>query len=304
MSTEYSKHCTKSGGVIVKFKRQFGFIIFMLVTFLVAAFYQKSEVVITSAPAETAIQESIKLPILMYHLISEKPKKWGKYVVSPAELEHDIQMILKQGFTPVFVNDLIAYKQGKGTLPDKPIMITFDDGNRSDYVYAFELAKKYKIKMISSTVGAYTERYSSIADKNIDYAHLSWDEMHEMQNSGFFEFQNHSYNLHNCDINRKGCLKKRGESDWHYENLIGEDFKLSQQLFKKNELPVPKCFTYPYGGTNDTLLNYVKKNGFLASLGTYERVNVLNGSPDELYNLCRYNRTHNMDITKILRQVE
>ena len=73
------------------------------------------------ASGSANIEEPIKLPILMYHQISEKPKKWGKYVVSPKELEHDIKLVLDRGFTPITVSELVAYVNGEGTLPKKDV---------------------------------------------------------------------------------------------------------------------------------------------------------------------------------------
>lgn len=287
----------------MRYRRQMIFVIAMLLVFSFSALTDTQFSQQASGSANH-IENSVKLPILMYHQISEKPQKWGKYVVSPTELERDIKLILERGFTPITVSDLIAYSNGETSLPSKPIMITFDDGNRSDYVYAFPLAKKYGVKMVSSPVGAYSEQYSNLDDHNVDYAHLTWDEMREMQDSGLFEFQNHSYNLHQFDVNRKGCLKKKNESESDYQKLILEDFKKSQQLFIDHQLSAPVCFTYPFGSTNDILLQYVKQSGFAATLGTYEHVNVLSGDAEELYDLGRFNRPHNFDIRRILNQAE
>ncbi|MEG2377307.1 MAG: polysaccharide deacetylase family protein [Clostridia bacterium] len=249
-------------------------------------------------------ESAFKLPIIMYHQVSEKPKKLGKYVISPAEFEHDVKLALARGFTPITVNDLIAHADGVKKLPPKPIIFSFDDGCQSDYVYVFGIAKKYGIRIVSSPVGAYTEEYSGDVPRPVDYAHLSTGEMREMQESGLFEFQNHSYNMHNFDINRKGCLKRKGESEKSYDALIRADFERAQKIFRDSGLPEPTCFTYPFGSTNETLLTHVKTFGFRASLGTYERVNVLTGAQDELYDLKRFNRPHGMDIKKILSQAE
>ncbi len=255
----------------------------------------------TSGAAEQ-ITQGVTLPILMYHQISEKPQKWGKYVVSPRELEADLRLIRARGFTPITVSELRAAFRGEAELPEKPVMITFDDGNRSDYVYAFPLAKKYGMKMISSPVASYSEQYSALDDRNVDYAHLTWAEMREMQASGLFEFQNHSYDLHRFDVNRKGCLKRRGETEASYRSLLLADFEKSQALFVENGLPAPICFTYPFGSTNALLLQYVKERGFSATLGTYEHVNHLTG--DSLFDLGRFNRPHGYDIRRILNQAE
>ncbi len=246
----------------------------------------------TLIPAASNIK-AVKLPILMYHKISPRQSSWGKYSISPYELEADIKLILTRGFTPINMADLIAYTNGTEKLPEKPIMLTFDDGNRSDFLYAYPLAQKYNIKILCSTVGAYTE--------NSDKVYLSWEEMQEMQKSGLVEFQNHSFDLHNFDSSRKGCLKSNAETSEHYKTLISDDLSRSQALFERNGIKTPTCFTYPFGMRDDLLLDYVKENGFEASLGTYAQINVLG---DNLYDLRRFNRPHNYNIGKILDLAE
>ena len=172
-------------------------------------------------------------------------------------------------------------------------MLTFDDGNRSDFLYAYPLALKYKVKIVCSPVGLYTENYS---DKN-SHVYLSPDEMLEMEKSGFVEFQNHSYNLHNFSSARKGCLKSDAETDANYRALILDDLSRAQKVFDDNGLKRPTCFTYPYGMRDDNLLKLVRELGFSASLGTYARINILG---DNLFDLCRFNRPHGYNINKIL----
>lgn len=241
------------------------------------------------------VEEGIKLPILMYHKISENKKSWGKYSISPEEFEDDIKLILKRGFTPITISDLENHVKSKTPLPEKPIMLTFDDGNYSDYAYAYPLAREYKVKFVSSPVGIYTEEYT---DENV---YLSWDEMREMEKSGFVEFQNHSYNLHNFDSHRKGALKSSAEGDDDYKALVLEDLSRSQELFLKNGLKVPTCFTYPFGMRDDTLLELIKEAGFTSTLGTYARINTMG---ENLFDLKRFNREHNYDVGKILDLAE
>lgn len=248
--------------------------------------------------------QQVRLPIFMYHQVSERAGKWGKFVISPEEFEQDVKTLIDRGYTTVTVNDLIDYTEGEKSLPEKPVMLTFDDGYQSDFVYVLPIIQKYGVKIVCSTVGAYTELYSGDVHKHVNYAHLSWDEMRTMHESGLVEFQNHSYNLHNYDYNRRGCLKKKGESSWHYDNLLKEDFELSQQLYWENLGIRPACFTYPFGSVNDELLEHVRDFGFLASLGAYEKINYLTGDPEELYDLRRFNRPHNFDISRILDKAE
>lgn len=255
-------------------------------------------------PTAAVVKNPVTLPILMYHQISEKPNRLGKYVISPQEFEQDCKLISEMGFETVTVNDLIAYTQGNGDLPEKPIMLTFDDGYESDYVYAFPILKRYGMRAVSSTVGSYTETYSGDVVKHIDYSHLNWDQMREMQGSGVFEFQNHSFDLHRYSEERKGCRKSAAETVWQYDKLIREDIGHAQELFRKNLGHEATCFTYPFGSVDERLRNYILECGFSASLGVYEHLNFLTGNPEELYELNRFNRTHNYDIKPILEKAK
>ena len=249
-------------------------------------------------------EDAIPLPILMYHQVLDLPPKLGKYVISPKELEADLRLLSDLGYETVTIADLVDLCDGKRTLPKKPVMLTLDDGYQTDYLNVFPLLKKYNMEGVFSVVGAYTERYSTPEiDKHINYAHLSWEEISEMQESGLCEFQNHSYNMHSL-LSRHGCLKINGESEDHYTAIMHDDLAHSQDLFEKMLGEAPLCFTYPYGGTNDTLRGLVHEHGFAASLGTYEEINFLTGDKNELFDLRRFNRSHGRDISKILRKAE
>ena len=64
-------------------------------------------------PARAA-GESVALPIVMYHHVSEKPGNWNDYVVSPAELESDLCWLRDHGYTAVGVAELLAWADGRG----------------------------------------------------------------------------------------------------------------------------------------------------------------------------------------------
>lgn len=272
-------------------------VFFLIALCAVSLFFVSKE---KALPAIAEEDDEIRLPILMYHQVLDLPKKLGKYVVSPQELEADIRLLRELGYETVTVSELIAYYNGEGSLPKKPIMLTFDDGYQTDYKNVFPLLQQYNMKAVFSVVGAYTERYSTEGiDKHINYAHLSWDEISEMQKSGHCEFLSHSYDLHSLK-GRHGCLKASGESDADYRTLIHDDITHAQKLLAEKLGKAPPAFTYPYGGTDDELREIIREEGFSASLGTYEEINVITGDPAELYDLRRFNRAHGRDIRKII----
>lgn len=96
-----------------------------------------------------------QVPVLMYHHISEEGNDSTE--LSPEAFEAQIAALAEAGYTSVFPEDLAAYVREGKELPEKPIVITFDDGYLSNYEYAYPILKKYgmvaTIFVIGSTVG-------------------------------------------------------------------------------------------------------------------------------------------------------
>ena len=244
--------------------------------------------------------EPIHLPIIMYHQISKKESKLGTYVISVDEFEQDLQMFTDLGFTAITVDDLIKFVTKKDTLPEKPIMLTFDDGAQSDYIYALPLLQKYEMKAIFSIVGKFADKYSEPnLIKNVDYAHLCWDEIREMYKSGLADFQNHSYGLHVID-KRHGPLPCKFESDKDYQQVIQEDLGRLNAAFKEHIGIEPKAFTCPFGCYNDRLREAVRRAGFSVIFTSHQKMNTLTGDPEELFMLKRFLRTHGKDMYKLV----
>ena len=81
------------------------------------------------------------------------------------------------------MTDLINYTKGNGTLPQKPIIITIDDGFESIYTYVYPLMKKYNMCAVVGIVGSFADFSSKEQDHNIDYSYLNWDQISELINT-------------------------------------------------------------------------------------------------------------------------
>lgn len=185
------------------------------------------------ADAEAKVEDRIDLPIIMYHGLLKEEKRQGQFIISPNLFEQDLRYLQENGYTTVVIADLIAYVQDGKPLPEKPVMLTFDDGYYNNYLYAFPLLKQYNCKMVLSPIGRYTDEYTQNKDTHANYAHCSWDAVREMMASGLVEFQNHSYNLHSIDSGRKGAKKKAVESLVDYRTLLVEDVMKMQTRMRE-----------------------------------------------------------------------
>lgn len=241
------------------------------------------------APVAELKDGKTAVPIVMYHSVLDDESRSGKYVVTPKTLESDLKYLKDNGYQTVVISDLISCKNGETSLPEKCIMLTFDDGYYNNYSYLFPLLKKYDMKAVLSVVGRYTDEYSKAGESmNNNYSHATWVQLKEMQDSGYIEIQNHSYDLHDWS-QRKGILRKKGEEKEQYREYVTADILKMQQKLKDNTGRTATCFAYPFGSVNGESREIVEKLGFEVTLGCEEGINYIDKT-HTLKELKRYNR--------------
>ena len=91
------------------------------------------------------------IPILMYHALVEGGRTGTiggsedpVYTIEKVQFEAHIRQLITLGFETVLLRDVVAWLSGKGVLPPKSVMITFDDGHVSNLTLAFPILEKYK----------------------------------------------------------------------------------------------------------------------------------------------------------------
>lgn len=246
--------------------------------------------------------ENTAIPIIMYHNISPKPSLTGQYCVSVKEFEKDLINIGNSGYTPVSIQQLISYYNNSEPLPEKPIVITFDDGQESFYKYAFPLLKKYNYCAVMNIVGSFTDQYTQINDHNVDYSYLNWTEVQQLYNSKIVEIGNHTYNMHEITALRKGCGIKKGQEPLEYCNELNADIGMLQERLKAFTGETAYIFAYPYGHISQQAPEIIKQMGFQAMLTCEEK---LNYTRDEnwIYNLGRFNRSGNITSNEFFKKL-
>ncbi len=235
--------------------------------------------------------DGIKLPIVMYHQLTKSESRAGKYVLTLEQFEKDLKYLKEKNYETVTVNQLIDYSQGKGSLPEKSVMITFDDGCETLYSYALPLLQKYGFTAVGFAVGATTDYYSEIDDHNLNYSCLTWDEIREMCNGKIIDIQSHSYDLHKNTGSRSGAKKKKGETLEQYSEFLMADMSKMKEKMNEHIGKIPVAFAYPFGSYSSESADILKKCGIMMTFTCEERVNVIKKSePEILFGLGRYNR--------------
>ena len=246
---------------------------------------------------------SLKLPIVMYHHLSPKNKLQGDYVLSPGELEADLQYLQEHGYESITTKQLIGWSRGEVQLPEKPVMITFDDGYESTLVYGGPLLEKYGFQAVVAVIGSAADLFSEKQDHMLDYSYLAWDAVRDISHGDIFEVQCHTYTMHKLNT-RKGCGKITGEGYTDYRQKLIEDLTRFREKCAEEYVQLTNTIAFPYGVYSDETISIIKELGFAAAFTCTERVNYLTGDPDELYELRRFNRPHGISSEKFFSKWE
>ena len=257
---------------------------------------------ITHATAPLEAPTGTEVPVIMYHLITERPKYIGKYGVTPAELEDDLVYLKTNGYTTVFMQELINHVNHGTPLPEKPIVLTFDDGNFSDYQYLLPLLEKHDMKAVIAIIGKATEECTVLMEQypTARQSNLSWPHVKELHASGRVEVQNHGFNVHG----KGGSGERKGESLEAYHARLYEDLKKVQDLCIQHIGLAPTTFVYPLGIMGKESRTVLEKLGMSASLSCHEGITIVRqGDHDCLFKMHRYNRPSGQPVKVILDKI-
>ena len=200
------------------------------------------------------------IPVLMYHHFES-----GEEEVEPGnganmhidEFEEHMKTLQQAGYTPIFLSELYDImkqaqieKETGVVVPElqldkKYVVITIDDGYRSNYELAYPLLQKYNMKACISVITSRIHTGYVYSSKEIEK--MSWENLNEMQNSGLVEIYSHTYDHE--------PVGDRIYTDVRSSIQKGEEM-LDKQL--ENRSPV-SVLTYPNGNyrKNIALLMYI-----------------------------------------------
>lgn len=233
-----------------------------------------------------------KLPVLMYHHVVEDSQECNDMTVTVSRLREDLQWLRDNGYTTVLPRELAA----GDPLPDKPILLTFDDGYRSNYDLAFPIFQEFEAKMVISVMVYMPDNAAS------DF--ITWPMCREMIDSGLIEIGSHTYFLHNLGDRGgvfdpegvNGIQRLPGESDGDFQARVLDDIQKSYDLISEKLEQPPTFFAYPFGLKEPDADELVREL-FPVTAVTLPRTADLS---DGLYDLPRYTVTMNKSLDSIL----
>jgi len=137
-----------------------------------------------------------RLAVLMYHEVDDRFK--SAFTVTPAHLESQIQMLKDEGYAFYTLTDVERLLAGEPGLPEKGVLLTFDDGYQSFAYEVADLAAKYDVPAVSFMIGMY-------ADRSIIFGrpHMATVEMKKVSGTKL-ALAGHSYDAHRSGMTEEG----------------------------------------------------------------------------------------------------
>lgn len=170
-----------------------------------------------------------KLPVLMYHSVSTNANQSKGLTIFIENLEAQFQFLKANGYTSLHFNDLQNLINSEN-LPEKAVIITFDDVYVNQLEYAYPLLQKYGLK------ACFYIPFQYVGDVN------KWDKGEEpimsIAQLKVLDSKTIELGLHSFEHRRYTELS-------HEE--IQEDFDRCKEFIKDNELKVHNTLAYPYG---------------------------------------------------------
>lgn len=182
-------------------------------------------------PPATTVAKTAKVPILMYHYISDVPANdpnkplRASLSVNPTLFGQQMDYLKSRGYQTITFNQLFDALYYDGPLPAKPIILTFDDGYEDSYTAAFPILKAHN----------YSGMFYIVTGKVGWQGQMTWDQLREMSASGM---QMGSHTIHHVDI---GSVLQESHDQAEQEVNIS-------QLDLQKHLGIPiQQFCYPSG---------------------------------------------------------
>jgi peptidoglycan/xylan/chitin deacetylase (PgdA/CDA1 family) len=204
---------------------------------------------VTPTPTPVIPPDQARVPILMYHYVSELPPNADRYrrdlTVPPESFQAQLQFLADAGYHPVTLSDLYLHLTQGYPLPEKPIVLTFDDGYRDAYEVVFPLLLDYGFTGTFFVLATPAHLESP--------GYLTWAQMKEMSDAGM-EIQAHG----------RDHVDLRGRS---YDYLVYQILGI-QEAIQYHTGRLPRFFCYPSGQRDANAISVLKSAGYWGAVTT------------------------------------
>lgn len=214
----------------------------------------------------------MSITVLMYHHVLPKS---GFIASSLSEFESQMKFLSQNGYKTLSSDEFLKFKKGELKLPKKSVFITFDDGWRDNYYYAYPILKRYGLNATLFLVTSWIEKASeqnalrkaefrALSHKEAKQKAISepaslflnWDEVEKMKD--VFDFHSHT----------------NGHDDAYFGNLRFEDDIFACKKIIKDRLGFDDAhLCWPRGQYDENKLQAAKQIGYKIFYTTKRGIN-------------------------------
>lgn len=190
----------------------------------------------------TMTNENVGVPVLYYHSVD--PSEANEVIISPQKLKEELTFIKDSGYTTLTMSELNDYILNNAPIPEKSIVITFDDGYADNYANAFPILKELDMKATIFVISNFTDN---------DGYYMTSQQLKEMSDYGI-DIQSHTAS--HAHLNQLT-----------YEEQLSELKTSKEKIESITEKPVISI-AYPFGDYDDNTILASKEAGYSLSFST------------------------------------
>jgi poly-beta-1,6-N-acetyl-D-glucosamine N-deacetylase len=206
-----------------------------------------------------------RVPVIMYHDIL--PTKEVFFDVTPEEFAADLQLIREKGLTPISLDQLVEHLATGTQLPEKPIVLSFDDGYAGHYTHVWPLLRQYGYPAVFAI-------YPSKVGRGFGRSSLTWEQLREMAADPLVTIASHSV-THPSDLRELPTAE-----------LLHEVVESKRILETELGRPIDH-FVYPEGKYDQRVAHWAKLAGYQSALTMNDEVDRFAGQSLDLLSVDR-----------------
>lgn len=190
--------------------------------------------------------EDVGVPVLYYHSVlpDSEVTTPNEVTISPQKLKEELKIVKDLGYTTLTLSELTDYLNNNMPIPEKSIVITFDDGYTDNYVHAFPILKELDMKATIFMIAAEVD--------NGGY-YMSSSQLKEMSDYGIDIASHTDHHVYLDSLSYDKQLKELKDSKEKLEKILGKEVT---------------SIAYPYGNYNENTKKAAVAAGYTLAFTT------------------------------------
>lgn len=213
--------------------------------------------------------------VLCYHAVPLTALPGDSFSIPQQKFVEQMEYLRIHGYNPVSFEDILNAHKGVKELPEKAVLLTFDDGYISYRDFVLPVLEKLGYPSVLAIVGNFIE-YSPPG--GLPEPLMTWEQIKEVSTHRLVEVVSHSYDMHrgiqyNPQGNEAAAASvtafdpgtKTYETEGQYRARLDADFNAQKKIFQEKLGISPRVIVWPYGRFNQISIEAAKKSGMIST---------------------------------------